>query len=221
MPPHTSLQSSCNDPLATHDLTAENIVLHEHIKKLNHIIASQHVQLTLNSLAVQKLQHQLYEKEQKVQDKQRQHLFNGKVQIITAPEFQKLVKDIQEKRHLEKDRKERRAEERKRNADANAALKDQKAQLIERYNEDMASHKEECAALAADGIPKKFWPKKPAHPMQGRKARQLQPMPLDSPHPPILITHPHRTAAPADLSVDLGDDSEDSEYEDFDDELDV
>ena len=46
-------------------------------------------------------------------------------------------------------------------------------------------------------------------------------MPLDSPHPPILITHPHHTAAPTNLIVDLGDDSEDSEYEDFDDELDV
>jgi hypothetical protein len=46
MPPQTSPQYSPND------LTAENTALHEHINKLNHIIASQHVQLTLNSLAV-------------------------------------------------------------------------------------------------------------------------------------------------------------------------
>ena len=46
-------------------------------------------------------------------------------------------------------------------------------------------------------------------------------MPLNSPHPPILITHSHHTAAPANLIVDLGDDSEDSKYEDSDDELDV
>ena len=56
-----------------------------------------------------------------------------------------------------------RAEERKRKADANAALKDWKAQLIKRYDEDMASYKEECNALAAESVPKKFWPKKPAH----------------------------------------------------------
>ena len=59
-----------------------------------------------------------------MQDKQRGHLFKGKAQFVTAPEFQKLVKDIQEKQHLEKERKEMRAEERKRKADANAALED-------------------------------------------------------------------------------------------------
>ena len=52
MPPHTSSQCSPNDPLPTHDLTAENTALCEHIKKLNHIIASQCVQLTLDSMAV-------------------------------------------------------------------------------------------------------------------------------------------------------------------------
>jgi len=221
IPPPTSLQHSPNDPLPTHDLTAENTALREHINKLNHIIASQRVQLTLNSLAVRKLKHQLYEKEQRGQEKQRQQLFKGKAQIVTAPEFQNLVKDIHEKHHLEKERKEMRAEERKRKANANAALKDWKVQLLERYDEDMASYKEECVILAADGVPKKYWPKKPAHPMRGRNAKQLQPMSHNSPPPLIPTTHPHHTAAPADVIVDLGDDTEDSEYEDFDDELDV
>ena len=56
------------------------------------------------------------------------------------------------------------AKERKKKAGANAALGHWKGQLPERYNEDMASYKEECTALAADGVPKKFWPKKPTHP---------------------------------------------------------
>ena len=77
VPPHTPPQSSPNDPLPTCDLTAENTALHEHISKLNHIIASQCVQLTLNNLAVQKLLHQLYEKEQRGQEKQRQHQQHG------------------------------------------------------------------------------------------------------------------------------------------------
>jgi hypothetical protein len=102
MPPHTSP----DDPLLIPHLSAENAALHEHIKKLDHIIASQHVQLTLNGLAVQKFQHQLYEKEQQVKDRKRQRLFDGKAQIVTAPEFQKLVKDMQEKLHLEKEQKE-------------------------------------------------------------------------------------------------------------------
>jgi len=54
----------------SNDLAAENTALHEHIK-LNHIIASQHVQLTLNSLAVRPM-HQL---------------FKGKAQITGAPGF--------------------------------------------------------------------------------------------------------------------------------------
>ena len=52
MPPHTSSHYSPDDPLLIPHLSAENAALHEHIKKLDHIIASQHVQLTLNSLAV-------------------------------------------------------------------------------------------------------------------------------------------------------------------------
>ena len=70
----------------------------------------------------------------------------------------------QRKHCLEKEQKEAQAEERNKKSDMNAALQHQKAQLIERYNEDMASYDEECAALAADGVPKKFWPKKPTHP---------------------------------------------------------
>jgi len=167
MPPHTSSHYSPDDPLLIPHLSAENAALREHIKKLDHIIASQRVQLTLNGLAVQKFKHQLYEKEQQVKDKKRQRLFDGKAQIVTAPEFQKLVKDMQEKLHLEKEQKEVRAKERKKKADANAALEHWKGQLIERYNEDMASYNEECATLAADGVPKKFWPKKPPHPTRG------------------------------------------------------
>ncbi len=37
----------------------------------------------------------------------------------------------------------------------------------------------------------------------------------------IPTTHPHHTAAPTNVIVDLGDDTEDSEYKDFDDKLDV
>ena len=210
MPPHAPL----HNPL---ELTAENAALREHIDKLNHIIASQRVQLTLNSLAVQKLKHQLYEKEQRVKDRKGHHLLDGKVQIATAPEFQKLVKDIQEKKSLEKKQKEARAEERKKKADANAALQHLKAQQIERYNEDMASYQEECATLAADGVPKKFWPKKPTHPTRGRKANQSKLLSHDSPHPPIPTTPTDHTATPANLIVDLDGDPEDSEYEDFED----
>ena len=156
-----------------------------------------------------------------MKDRKRQRLFDGKVQIITAPEFQKLVKDMKEKLHLEKEQKEVRATERKKKADANAALEHWKGQLIERYNENMASYNEECATLAADGVPKKFWPKKPTHPTQGRKAKQLKPPPIDSPLPSVPTTCPHRAIANADLIVDLGDGPEDSEYEDFEDEFDI
>ena len=36
-------------------------------------------------------------------------------------------------------------------AKANAVLKDWKARLIERYNEDMASYNEKCTTLATNG----------------------------------------------------------------------
>ena len=55
-------------------------------------------------------------------------------------------------------------------AKANAVLKDWKAGLLERYNENMASYNEQCATLTANGTQKKQWPKKPSHPLQGRKA---------------------------------------------------
>jgi hypothetical protein len=85
----------------------------------------------------------------------------------------------------------------------------------------MASYKEECTALAADGVPKKFWPKKPTHPTRGRKAKQLKPPPINSPLPSAPTTHPSHAIAAADVLVDLGDAPEDSEYEDLEDEFDV
>jgi len=82
---------------------------------------------------------------------------------------------MQEKRHLEEEQEEVQAKERRKKADANAALEHRKRQLIERYNEDMASYNEECTTLASDGVPKKFWLKKPTCPTWGRKAKQLKP----------------------------------------------
>ena len=41
-----------------------------------------------------------------MKDKKRQRLFDGKAQIVTAPEFQKLVKDMQEELHFEKEQTE-------------------------------------------------------------------------------------------------------------------
>ena len=86
-----------------------------------------------------------------------------------------------------------------------------------RYNEDIVSYKEECATLAADGVPKKFWPKKPSHPTRGRKANQLKLLSHDSQHSPIPTTHTHHTATPVNLITDLDNDPDDSEYEDFED----
>ena len=97
---------------------------------------------------MRKFQHQLYEKEQQVKDRKRQWLFDGKAQIITVPEFQKLVKDIQEKLHLKKEQKEAQAKERKKKADAIAALGHWKGQLLERYNEDIVAKVGEVSNVA-------------------------------------------------------------------------
>jgi len=154
-----------------------------------------------------------------MKDKKGHHLMDGREQIATAPEFHKLVKDMQEKKQLEKEQKEAWAEERKKKASANAALQHQKAQRIKRYNEDMASYQEECTTLAANGVLKKFWPKKPTHPTRGRKANQSKPLSPNSPPPLISITHAHYIATPANLTVSLDDDPDDSEYKDFEDQF--
>jgi len=44
--------------------------------------------------------------------------------------------------------------ERKKTADGNAALEHWKGQLIERYNEDMASYNEGCTTFAAEVSPR-------------------------------------------------------------------
>src|SRR5258708_30386627 len=80
LPPQTSLHYSPNDPLHQ-ECRAESTALHEHIAILNKIIASQRTQLTLNSLATQKYKHELYGKEQQVQDTAQQWLFNCKPPI--------------------------------------------------------------------------------------------------------------------------------------------
>ena len=100
-------------------------------------------------------------------------------------------------------------------------LKDQNKWLIKRDKEEMASYSEECATLAANGTPKRLWPKKPPHPLRGRKANRPQQPSIDYPPPIVHITCHCYTAAPPDVIVDLTDGPEDSEYEDFEDELDV
>jgi len=57
--------------------------------------------------------------------------------------------------------------------------------------------------------------------MRGKKANQLKLLSLNSPPHSIPTTHACRTAAPADVIVDLSDGLEDSEYEDFEDEFNV
>ena len=96
-----------------------------------------------------------------------------------------------------------------------------KAQVIGKYKNDMASYHEQCTTLAADGVLKKLWPKKPPHPLQGKKANWLHLSSPDSSLPHIPITHPHHTVVLADVIVDVDDGPEDSEYKDFEDELDI
>ena len=77
--PHTS---PLHNPL---ELTAENAALCEYIDRLNHVIASQHVQLTLSIMAVWKLKDQLYEEEQSMKERKGHHLLHGKAQIAITP----------------------------------------------------------------------------------------------------------------------------------------
>jgi len=84
-------------------LINENTALHKHISTLNQAIASQHVQLTLATMAFNKAKNQLHEKAQCTQDKARQRPFDGKAQIVTGSEFKQLVKELEDKCQLEKD----------------------------------------------------------------------------------------------------------------------
>jgi len=211
-------QYPSKDP-SPHEINAlihENSTLRQHIDTLNQVIASQRVQLTLASMAFNKAKNQLHEKAQGTQDKARQRLFDGKAQIVTAPEFKQLVHQLEEKHQLEKDGKAARAAARVAKAAVKAAEAQAKRDAMDKYEQDMAAWGDECAVLHANGKRGKALPPKPPHPFKGKKGKR--------PPPPVIncaplhepVARPHRAAAPTKILVDTVDYEEDSEYADTD-----
>ena len=131
-------------------LINDNSALQQHIDTLNQVIASQCVQLTLATMAFNKAKNQLHEKAQGTQDKTRQKLFDGKAQIVTAPEFKQLVHQS-EKHQLERDEKAASAATRVAKAAVKAAEAQVKKDAMNKYQQDVAVWQDECTILYANG----------------------------------------------------------------------
>ena len=174
-------------------LINENSVLQKHIDTLNQVIASQCVQLTLATMAFNKTKNQLHEKAQGTQDKARQKLFDGKAQIVTAPEFKELVHQLEEKHQLEKDEKAARAAARVAKAAVKAAETQAKKATMDKYEKDMTAWRDKCAILSANGKHGKALPPKPPHPFKGKRGKR-PPLPVLNPKP-----HPEPVARPTVL----------------------
>ncbi len=197
-------------------LINENSALRKHIDTLNQVIASQRVQLTLATMAFNKTKNQLHEKARGTQDKARQKLFDGKAQIVTAPEFKQLVHQLEEKHQLEKDEKAARAAARVAKAAVKAAEAQAKRDAMDKYEQDMTAWRDECAILSANGKCGKALPPKPPHPFKGRRGKR-PPLPvIDHTPRPEPMARPCRAAAPTKVLVDTVEYSDDSEYADTD-----
>jgi len=225
-PPMTLLlkDHSQNPSPATADINAlinENTALREHISNLNQVIASQHVQLTLATMAFNKAKNQLHEKAQHTQDKARSRLFDGKAQIVTGPEFKQLVKELEDRHQLEKDEKAACAEARVAKAAVKAAEAQAKRDTMDKYEQDMALWMEKCAILCANGKHGKALPPKPPHPFRGRRGKQPHLPVINPPPSPESMVHPLCAAAPTKVLVDTVEYTEDSEYADTDDDYDA
>jgi hypothetical protein len=104
---------------------------------------------------------QLHEKVQGAQDKAWQKLFDGKAQIVTAPEFKQLVQQLEMKHQLEKDEKAARAAVWVAKAVVKAASAQAKRDVMDKYEQDMAAWRDECAIFHANGKCGKALPPKP------------------------------------------------------------
>ena len=202
-------------------LVNENSALRKHIDTLNQVIASQRVQLTLATMAFNKAKNQIHEKAQGTQDKARQKLFDGKAQIVTAPEFKQLVHQLEEKHQLEKDEKAARAAAQVAKASVKAAEAQARKETMDKYEQDMVVWGDKCAILYANGKRGKALPPKPPHPFKGRKGKRPPPPLITHAPLPEPVSRPHRAAAPTRALVDTVDYEDDSEYADTDTDNDM
>jgi len=172
LPQHSGDPSPANAD--TNALINENMALWQHIKSLNQVIASQHVQLTLATMAFNKAKNQLHEKVQHMQDKARHRLFDGKAQIVTGPEFKQLVKELEDKHQLEKDEKTACAAAQMAKAAVKAAEAQAKSDAMEKYEQDKDVWRGECAILCVNGRHGKALPPKPPHPFKGKRRSVME-----------------------------------------------
>ena len=87
---------------------------------------------------------------------------------------------------------------------------------MDKYEQDMAVWRDECAILYANGKCGKALPPKPPHPFKGKRGKR-PPLPVINHEPlPESMPRPHRAAAPSKVLVDTVEYSEDSEYADTD-----
>ncbi len=145
-----------------------------------------------------------------------QKLFDGKAQIVTPPEFKQLVHQLEEKHQLEKGEKAVRAAAQVAKAAVKAADAQAKRDTMDKYEQDMAVWRDECAILYVNGKCGKALPPKPPHPFKGKRGKH-PPLPVIKCTPlPESMAHPHCAAAPTKALVDTVEYSEDLEYADPD-----
>ena len=103
---------------------------------------------------------------------------------------------------------------------AKAAVKAAEAQakkdIMNKYEQDMAVWRDECAILHANGKHGKALPPKPPHPFRGKRGK-CPPLPVtDHAHLHESVVCPHHAAATTKVLVDTVEYTEDSEYADTD-----
>jgi hypothetical protein len=142
-------------------------------------------------------------------------------QIVTAPEFKQLVQQLQEKHQVEKDEKAARAAAWVAKAAVMAASAQAMRDIMDKYEQDMAAQRDECAILSANGKHGKALPPEPPHPYKGKRGKH-PPLPVINHSPcPEPMSHPCHAATPTKVLVDTVEYSEGSEYANTDTDNDV
>jgi hypothetical protein len=142
----------------------ENLKLaHQHIISRDLMLEGTSAQLVFQNLLLAKLNETLHIKENKKKD-DRTILFEGKAVALTADEFEAKLRMMAQKRAADAAEKEQRAATRATKKDARTALESRWEEMKKAHALEIQAWGSECAKQMAEGVPKRYLPKKPIRP---------------------------------------------------------
>lgn len=191
LPPSDIDWRKINDIARPQELSRDELIEHlqqltdlssrakSHIQAQNVLIEATQAQLVVQDLYARKLNETLFNKEnRKSKDRTKLIFKDGKGRHLTHDEIVEALEAMEHERdRKEAEKKQRRLTkkvERTARQAAKAAVDAEWQEIKSAHEANLATWSIKCAELAAEGLPKSRWPKKPARPLKPKVAERRE-----------------------------------------------